>query len=282
MNVSSVIDGIANSAAANIKVNEGDYTGEDGLLYCGKCHTPKQTEIDADGNGSIRRVMCLCQCETDKVRKEEDAQKQAEFERRVKAMRSVGFPEKQMWSWTFANDDMQNSRITTAMRNYVNHFPEFLETGKGLLLYGPTGTGKTYAACEVANALIGKGVPVLVTNFVRLVNTLQGLSDRRQAYIDSLSKFALLVIDDLGVERKSEFMQEQVYNIVDSRYIAGLPMIVTTNLGINEIKQPSDIGNKRIYDRILERCFPVEVNGGDRRRNTIRREYDSMKNLLGL
>ena len=40
MNVSSVIDGIANSAAANIKVNEGDYTGEDGLLYCGKCHTP--------------------------------------------------------------------------------------------------------------------------------------------------------------------------------------------------------------------------------------------------
>ena len=123
MDISSVIDGIASGAAANIKVNEGDYTGKDGLLYCGKCHTPKQTEIGVDGSGSIRRVMCLCQCETDKVRKEKDAQKQAEFERRVKAMRSEGFPEKQMRVWTFANDDMQNSSITTAMRNYVGHFP---------------------------------------------------------------------------------------------------------------------------------------------------------------
>ena len=84
MDISSVIDGIASGAAANIKVNEGDYTGKDGLLYCGKCHTPKQTEIGVDGSGSIRRVMCLCQCETDKVRKEKDAQKQAEFDRRNK------------------------------------------------------------------------------------------------------------------------------------------------------------------------------------------------------
>ncbi len=280
MDVSNAIDGIASRAAISIKVNEGDYIGEDGLLYCGKCHTPKQTEVSACG--SVSRVMCLCKCDVAKREAEEAAKKQAEFERHVRAMRSTGFPEKRMQAWTFANDDMQNSAITKAMLAYAEHFPELRKDGKGLLLYGPPGTGKTYAACEAANALVEKGYPVLVTNFARLTNTLQGLFDGRQAYIDSLSKFALLVIDDLGAERKSEFMQEQVYNIIDSRYRAGLPMIVTTNLGINEIKQPSGIGNKRIYDRILERCFPVEVNGGDRRRSMIRREYDNMKNLLGL
>lgn len=280
MEIANTIDGIIEKASISIKANEGDYIGEDGLLYCGKCNTKKQTEISLFGN--VRRPMCLCKCEADKREAEERARRRAEFEQRVKNMRRVGFPESEMQSWTFANDDMQNERITKAMLNYVEHFGELRQAGKGLLLHGSVGTGKTYAACEVANALVDKGYPVLVTNFARLTNTIQGLFDGRQDYIDSLSKFALVVIDDLGAERKSEFMQEQVYNIIDSRYRSGLPMIITTNLSIAEIKNPTDIGNARIYDRILERCFPVEVNGGSRRRNAVRESYNDMKELLGL
>lgn len=182
----------------------------------------------------------------------------------------------------FCNDDMANEKITKAMKNYVNNFPELLKGGKGLLLYGTVGTGKTYAACEVANALIDKGYPALVTNFARLTNTIQGMYEGKQEYIDSLNRYALLVIDDLGAERKSEFMQEMVFNIIDSRYRAGLPLIITTNLSIQEIKEPSDIGNNRIYDRILERCFPVEISGASRRRKAVRENYNDMKDLLGL
>ena len=90
------------------------------------------------------------------------------------------------------------------------------------------------------------------------------------------------MIDDLGIERDTSYAKEQVYNIIDSRYRSGLPMIITTNLTMDKIKNPEDIENLRIYDRILERCFPIEVSGGNRRRKAVREDYDAMKNLLGL
>ena len=280
MNLAETIDGIIEQGKLSIKANEGDYIGEDGLLYCGNCHTKKQTEVDIFG--AVRRPMCLCKCMTEKRDAEEAAMKREEFERRTKEYRKTGFPESDMQNWTFENDDMANERITKAMRNYVDNFAELKKHGKGLLLYGSIGKGKTYAACEVANALIDKGYPVLVTNFARLTNTIQGKFEGKQEYIDSLNQFQLLVIDDLGAERKSEYMQEIVYNIIDSRYRAGLPFIITTNMTIEEIKTPTDIGNARIYDRIIERCFPIEVNGKNRRRKKVIAEYDEMKKLLGL
>lgn len=280
MNLAETIDGIIEQGKLSIKANEGDYIGEDGLLYCGNCHTKKQTEVNIFG--AVRRPMCLCKCMTEKRDAEEAAMKREEFERRTKEYRKTGFPESDMQNWTFENDDMANERITKAMRNYVDNFAELKKHGKGLLLYGSIGKGKTYAACEVANALIDNGYPVLVTNFARLTNTIQGKFEGKQEYIDSLNQFQLLVIDDLGAERKSECMQEIVYNIIDSRYRAGLPFIITTNMTIEEIKTPTDIGNARIYDRIIERCFPIEVNGKNRRRKKVIAEYDEMKKLLGL
>ena len=80
-------------------------------------------------------------------------------------------------------------------------------------------------------------------------------SNEKIKYINSLKRYALLILDDLGAERKSEYMQEQVYNIIDARYKSGLPMIITTNLTAEEMKKPSDLGNSRIYDRILERMM---------------------------
>ena len=87
---------------------------------------------------------------------------------------------------------------------------------------------------------------------------------------------------DLGAERKSEFMKEMVYNIIDSRYRSGLPMIITTNLSMDEMKNPGNMEYERIYDRILERCFPIKVEGTSKRRKAIRNSYDEMKNTLGL
>ena len=193
----------------------------------------------------------------------------------------MGFSEEHMANWTFANDDLSNEKITKAAQRYVDNFAELRKSGKGLLLYGNTGTGKTYTACEIANALIDQGYPVLVTNFARILNTLQGTYDK-QEYLDGLNAYQLLVVDDLGIERDTAYAKEQVFNVVDSRYRSGLPMIITTNLTMEKIKNPEDIENRRIYDRILERCFPIEVNGSSRRRKAVREDYDAMKNLLGL
>lgn len=280
MSLEKFVNNLIENCKTNIPVNEGDYIGEtDGLLYCGNCHTRKQTEVKLFGQ--IKRPMCLCKCAAEKREAEKRERERFEFEERVKELRKSGFPESDMSQWTFNNDDMENPKITNAMKNYVEKFTDFKKAGKGLLLHGGVGTGKTFAACEVANALIDKGYPVLVTNFARLVNTLQTTFEK-QEYIDSLNRFALLVIDDLGIERDTAFIQEQVYNIIDSRYRAGLPMIITTNLSIEKIKNPESIEYGRIYDRILERCFPIEVSGGSRRRKAIRESYNDMKGLLGL
>lgn len=279
MDVNAMVDALEARANAAIKAEEGDYIGDDGLLYCHKCNTRKQTEITI--LGVVRRPPCLCKCATEKLAAEEEERNRIKFEQRVKELRRMGFPESEMQNWTFANDDLTNEKITKAAQRYVENFGELRKAGKGLLLYGNTGTGKTYTACEIANALIDKGYPVLVTNFARILNTLQGTFEK-QEYIDGFNNFQLLVIDDLGIERDTAFAKEQVFNIIDSRYRSGLPMIITTNLTMEKIKNPEDIENRRIYDRILERCFPIEVDGGSRRRKAVREDYETMKNLLGL
>ena len=113
----------------------------------------------------------------------------------------------------------------------------------------------------IANALLDKGIPVLMTNFSRILNTLTGMySDDRNQFIDSFNKYSLLIIDDLGIERSSEFALEQVFNVIDSRYRSKKPLIVTTNLTLDELKHSKDLARARIYDRVLERCVPLKIN----------------------
>lgn len=273
--------GIIDNIAASVPPpTEGVVKGKDGLLYCEKCGKPRQCRISVFDEERI--VNCICQCEIDKQKAEEERKRKAELDKKIERYRKMGFPETDMADWTFANDDGLNPKITNAMKAYVEHFDEFKEQGKGLLLYGNVGTGKTYAAACVANALIDKGVPCLVTNFARLANTLQGLFDGKQEYIDSLNRFDLLVIDDLAAERNTEYMQEQVFNIINARYVAGLPMIITTNLTGEELKNPDSLSKERIYSRILERCHPIIVNGSDRRKSKLKDEHSRMKDILGV
>lgn len=276
----NIIDEIEQTAAESIKAEQGDYIGDDGLLYCGKCHTKKQVRVNIFGRE--RTPFCLCRCETEKRNREEEERKRADFERRVKELRRAGFPESDMHDWTFANDDRKNEKVTKIMQAYFDNFSTMKKDGKGLLLYGDVGTGKTFAAACVANALIDKGYPVLMTNFARICNTVQGLFEGKQEYYDSFNNFPLLIIDDLKAERKTEYMQEIVYTVIDGRYRAGLPVIITTNLTSDELKHPADLTNQRIFSRLLEMTIPIEVTGTDRRREKLIKDYKDYKDILGL
>ncbi len=136
----------------------------------------------------------------------------------------------------------------------------------GLLIWGDVGTGKSFFAGCIANALLEKGVPVLMTNFSRILNTLTGMhfEDRNQ-FINGLNRYSLLIIDDLGIERNSDFALEQVFNVIDSRYRSKKPLIITTNL---------------TYDRILERCIPVRINNRNIRQDNATANLKQAKKIL--
>ena len=280
MSFAEVISDLERATAERVRHNEGDYI-KGGLLYCGNCNTPKQTKLEV--LGITKTPYCLCKCETEARDREIAKQKQAAFIAKLtEQWEKWGFRLHDVQKCTFANDDMANPRISQAMQRYVENFPEFKKQGQGLLLYGNVGTGKTFLAVAVANALIAQGYSVLVTNFAQRCNVAGGLFEGKQQFYNYLNKFALLVIDDLAAERKTEYMSEIVYNVIDSRYRAGLPMIITTNLTPTEIKNPKDIANKRIYDRILERCHPIAVEGSNRRHKKVKDSYSSLNDLLGL
>ena len=272
----SAIDMVAANAEASAE-KETEYMGEDGLLKCRICGGPRQTIITPPFEGAKpRTVRCWCSCPTamDKLRLQE---REDEKHRR----RSVCFHGTSMAGWNFANDDRHRPELSAAAQRYAEQFPQHMRDGKGLLLYGPVGTGKTYLAACIANAVIDLGYRPLMTNFSQVANKLQSTWEK-QEYIDDLCKYDLLILDDLGAERKSEYMQEMVWNIIDARYRAGGPVIVTTNLTPEELAAPAEIGYSRIYDRILERCLAVKVDGRSRRRSAAVQNRNEMRKQLGM
>lgn len=277
-----IIEGIAKKAEEANPQADGDYH-DGGLLYCGKCRTPKQCFVPNPFEaGRVDVRTCICKCRDDEIKAEEERARQAARARRIRDMRRVGFPDDELQNWTFDRDDGVNAKVSSVMRRYVEQFPQMLKDGKGLLLYGTVGTGKTFAAACVANALIDSGHPCLMTKCTRIANTLMGMFDGKQEYIDGLNRFDLLILDDIASERNTEYMNETVQDIIDSRYRAGLPLIVTTNLTADEIKHPADITKQRTYSRLLEMCIPLEVAGQDRRRKKLQEQYKGYAELLGI
>lgn len=266
---------MADAISANVPLSDNEYIGEDGLLHCSVCHRKTQTRIRIDALGIDKVVRCICDCKNREI-------DEYERQKKIKEKKQQCFRGTDMTDWTFENDDRKNARISDAMIRYTDNFDEFLRDGKGLLFFGSVGTGKTYYAACIANRLIEKGYRVKFTNFATLTNEIQATFEGKQAVIDDLNRYPLLIIDDLGAERNSEFMQEMVFNIIDGRYRAGLPLIITTNLTAEEIKKPQDVRCSRIYDRILEMCFPVEVQGVSRRRQHVKETFGDLKDKLGL
>jgi DNA replication protein DnaC len=268
---------------AEVAPHEGDYTAavefegkEWHLIHCGKCHTRRQQVIlTPEGKGAKRRpvvVGCRCQCEMDGWEERRQAHA-SEYQRKVIQMnrrRSFGTRAARN---TFSDDDGASPRMMDASRAYCAMFDSQAEQASGLLFYGDKGTGKTFACECIANELLAQGKRIVMASVPEIIAAARG-GEWVNRYVDC----DLLILDDLGAERTSDYATSTLYLLVDSRYSARKPFVVTTNLSADELQFCEDTERARIYDRLLELCLPIEADTGRRRHSA--EKFASMKEDL--
>lgn len=259
------------------------YIGADGLKRCSVCGEPREHRITSRSPLCGKIVPCACRCIQSKRKSDSERLRAQERDLRVQSLMQLGFPERDRAAYGFELDDEPDSKIGQAMRRYADNFAKYRKDGTGLLLYGDYGTGKTFYAGCIVNSLIQRGVPAMLTNLSRLVSQIQARDVKsRQDFIDELSELELIALDDFGVERDTEYMSEQVELLIDQFYRAKIPMIVTSNHSPKWMLQDRDIRRGRMYDRILERCHPVNFGSESKRMKTARSGFANTKKELGL
>jgi DNA replication protein DnaC len=162
-----------------------------------------------------------------------------------------------------------DAHVVREVRRYVDNIDGHLDAGRGLWLTGDVGTGKTTLAMLVSKAALERKRSVAIYSLPRLLAEIRTTYDdgAQRSYtdlIDRLAEVDLLHVDDVGAERTSDWVLEQLYAIINARYEDGRAIVVTTNLPYEALKE--QIG-ERTASRLAEICGgdPLPLFGADRR-----------------
>ena len=177
---------------------------------------------------------------------------------------------------TYEGDTFADYTVTDGNRHAVESARWMLDGGSGVFLYGEKGTGKTKLAAIIANERARAGSPVLFASVPDL------MADIRSSFKDGTTSEAVqavkntpfLVLDDLGAEKMTEWVGEQLFCIVNHRYNERLQTVVTSNYSPTEIighmatvdkrgNVIDDMQGQRIMSRIYGMCERVEIRGAD-------------------
>ena len=256
-------------------------------MICPKCGKPKTKILNfplCDGTRRTeeRQVRVMCDCEkAEHEATEARLQKESEV-RRINELKDLSLIDERLRKVTFENYTVVASNVKAygIAKRYIENWETMYERNQGLLIWGDVGTGKSCTAALIANELINRMIPVMMTSFVKLLQELKGCETDETELIQRLNGAKLLIIDDLGAERATDYALEKVYDIIDSRYRKNRPIILTTNLTMKEMQENSDIRYSRIYDRIFEMCYPVWMGGTSWRKKDAAARFNEMKGLL--
>ena len=262
-------------------INKGDwFDGE--ILYCGKCRQPRRAYRNI-GDGYVRLTTEMCQCEieaeNERKRKEEEKKKME----RSAELRKTSLMDAKFRASTFDTfvETPYNARALKLAKSYCDRFPEMLKKNQGLLFYGDVGTGKTYITACIANRVLDDCYSVIMTSFTKALKNLSPYGGpEEEKYIKRLCDVTLCIIDDLGVESGTDTVLAKIYDIIDSRYRAGKPTIFSTNVPFEKMKNTDDIRYSRIYDRVFEMCYPIQMDGPSWRKKMAAQNFEEMRKLL--
>lgn len=241
----------------------GEYVGPDGIARCSKCHGARQ--LDVPFLGATRRVRCMCRCQSEAYDRAQAKLAAAACSLSDAIPSGLLLPGTAECTFELAEKLVGEEHVRKAKR-YADDFGTMRRANTGLLLFGPPSCGKTLVACAVANRVRRFGHSVLVTSMARLVNELcDAKGGNRNRLVDAACSRDLLVIDDVGGERATSLAREQALLAIDTRCRRRLPLIVTTNLGLAQMREEQDVEKARVYARILEACRPMALPKRDLR-----------------
>jgi DNA replication protein DnaC len=164
--------------------------------------------------------------------------------------------------------DLERKMALSQVRDFANDLDVRLAEGRGLWIFGPTGTGKTTLAMLISKAALEAGKTVAIYSLPKLLARIRRTYDSEPggdsylSFFERLTSVDLLHIDDLGAEKRSDWVLEQLYALVNERYEAQRSMLITTNLNHHDLEE--QIG-PRTVSRLFQICDEVEIRGDDRR-----------------
>ena len=159
--------------------------------------------------------------------------------------------------------------IVRATRKFVDEIDAKLDAGRGLWFMGPVGTGKTTLAMLVSKAALRTGRSVAIYSLPRLLNEIRDTHRAERSHVDLLDRLIavdLLHIDDVGAERTTDWVLEELYSIVNGRYEDQRSVVITTN--IFDRDRLCEQITERTVSRLTEMCDELPVAGHDRRMDT--------------
>lgn len=261
-----------------------DYRDDKGLLICGKCGEPRERILPAGGIfKEPHAVPTMCRCQREEVEKQRRAEELEQRRRKADRLRKECFPSSGRYAFcTFDGDDGRNAEQTVICKAFAATFDP--KDPMGLVLYGGCGTGKSFHASCIANAIIERGFSCLVTDIKQVVNLMESSFEKRMANLSRILEPDLLILEDLGAQRSTEYVMEHVYDVIDGRYKAGKPMVITTNFNYKTRIVPASATDpwRRVFDRIVECGYPVSYTGETRRKEIGARNREEFRKKLGV
>lgn len=160
---------------------------------------------------------------------------------------------------------------------YAQNFATYKQKGEGLFITGGYGVGKTHLAAAIANYLISNEIATVIFGNVttllgRIRHTYSDVSQYEEEQVmKELYDVDLLIIDDLGKEKPTEWVEEKLYTVINERYENYRPIVVTSNLELEEIEQRLENCGGAIVSRIIEMCRGIKIVGPDFRKEKLTR-----------
>ena len=261
--ITAEIRALIDKAAAGMELAGDEYIDPaDGLIHCKKCGGQRQTVVPCFGKPGYFMPRCICQCQREAEEQRKATEERQRRMERIKRRKAQGLQDRYLYDYTFANDNGQNPLMDKAPAPMWRTGRRLTRTTLACCCFGDVGTGKSFFAGCIANALLDRDVPVLMTNFPTILNRLTGMfSEDRPTLSPALTNTTCLSLTIWVWSAVPSMRWSRCFSSLDSRYRSRRPMIIPTNLKLAELKNPPDLAHARIYDRILERCAPILFAG---------------------